>query len=346
MEQELEKLVSLRYSPELTLDRLKNLFDNQDIDYIFVRLIEGYHLSTPELKKLWGHIQVHGTYQSITKIYLLNRKRKNFSFFFTTLLQLFEKTLDLEELKTLEKIVSELSSKTKIPIDDIQHYISTSIGEISVAPKPPWVDVREGENLSLLTTVSAGGEVSEKRFQNLLDESTDIFHSFVYEPSSGDEKGTFVKEKIPLNIRETIQTFMSGISSVEVDPEDEILANRVFGPQNRFKDKNCPYNLNEIGPCRMLNCYCRGKNETSPDVDSGIEWFDGFCDVCSSTILNKSHAVRYPFKNGGWIGVFCSFRCLHRSIFFSGAENIDQMIRLENLKSTLMEHGIMDRTAT
>ena len=361
MDKELERISKLKYSPEVTLDKLKNIFDTQDTDLVFIKLIIGYHLSIEELKAVWDHVQVHGTYQNIVKVYLIKREEQNFGGFFTTLLQLFEKVLTAAEMKFLLREISDLSIKTKVPIEDAEHFLTISIGEIIPASKPDWVDVREGENLSLLTSVSAGGAISEKRYQYLLDEATDIFHSFerTLEPSPGETKGPdgssgdlssgegmFVKEKIPMDVRSTIQTYLAGISSLEIDPKDEILPNRVFGPQNKFKDKDCPYNLDEIGPCRMLNCYCRGKNDIPVDVDSGLEWFDGSCDVCNRKILNKSHAIRYPFREGGWSGVFCSWDCLKQGEFFSMTEDVDQYLRLENLRGTLDDYGIMDRSAT
>lgn len=369
MEKELEKIARLKYSPEVSLDKLKELFDTQDADLIFIKLITGYHYSVQELKKVWDHVQVHGTYKSIVKLYLVKREEKNFGFFFSTLLQLFDISLNADQLRFLLKDITLLANKTKVPVDDAEHFLKTSIGELEPAPKPDWVNVQEGENLSLLTTVSAGGAVSEKRYQYLLDEATDIFHSFekTLEPSPGETKispspdssgegeredslhsgeGVFVKEKIPLDVRETIQTYLSGISSLEIDPKDEILPNRVFGPQNRFQIRDCPYNLNEIGPCRMLNCYCRGRDDIPVDVDSGLEWFDGACDVCGRKILNKSHAIRYPFKDGGWAGVYCGWDCLKTGEFFSGTEDVDQYLRLENLRGSLELYGIMDRSAT
>jgi len=339
MEKELIKISKLKYSPGVTLDKLKELFKTEDIDLIFVKIITGYHLTIEEIKNIWNHIQVHGTYQSIIKTYLLKRTVKNFGVFYTSLFQIFDKELNPEEMKFLKKEISNLSEKTKIPVDDAEHFLTVSIGELTEAPTPPWVNVQDGENLSLLTTVSAGGEVSDKRYQSLLDEATDIFYSFTPStPDKGNGEGTFVKEKIDLDIRDTIQTYLSSISSLEIDPRDEILPNRVFGPQNRFEDKNCPYNLNEIGPCRMLNCYCREGDD--------LNWFSGTCDICKKTILNKSHALRYPFKNGGWVGVFCSWDCLNQSDFFAGTEDVDQYLRLENLRNTLDMYGIMDRSKT
>jgi hypothetical protein len=261
-------------------------------------------------------------------------------------------------MRFLLKNISLLANKTKVPIDDAKHFLSASIGELEPAPKPDWVNVQEGENLSLLTTVSAGGEVSDKRHQYLLDEATDIFHSFekslesspgelrLSKDEEGSGEGMFVKEKISLDIRKTVQTYLSGISSLEIDPKDEILPNRVFGPQNKFEIRNCPYNLNEIGPCRMLSCYCRGKDDIPVDVDSGLEWFDGTCDICDRKILNKSHVIRYPFKGGGWIGVYCSWDCLKEGEFYSGTEDMDQQLRLEHTRNTLELYGVMDRSMT
>jgi len=340
----LEKIVEKEQSSEKTISDLEELFSQEkrkELDSIFVEIISSYLLPREKIKILWKKVKVHGTYQELTEKYLLQRKVQNFGFFFETLIYLYDKQLSSLEIERMMTRVIRLRDKTLVPVEDVIHYLTVSKGQRQYAQKPDWVNVQEGENLSLLTTVSPGGNISEKRYKDLLDEATDIFYSF--EKTSDGEK--FVKEKIDLDIRKTVQTYLSSISSVASgDQQDEHIADRVFGPQNRFKDKECPYNLNEIGPCRMLNCYCRGNGTIETEADSGVEWFDGFCDVCNMGIMDKSHALRYPYRNGGWTGVYCCFECLQKSDYFGGIEDMDQYIRLENLRQSLETHGIMDRT--
>lgn len=332
--------------PEKTIVELKNYFKTEDIDMILINIISGYLLSRDEIKKLWDKIKIYGNLISITEKYLRKRKEMNFGTFFSTLEHLY-RPLDLNDFKRIITRVERLKSKTKIPVEDAIHYLETRIGNLDLAPIPNWINIKDGENMSLLTKVDIGSIAAEGiqsgEYKKLMDKATDIFYSF--EPSSDGD--ILVAENISLDIRETVQNYLSSISILPDDgrTDDAKLANRVFGPQNAFIDQHCPYNLNELGPCRMLNCFCRGNGDLVLDAQTDQkEWFDGNCDICNRRIRDKSHALRYPYKNGGWIGVFCSFSCLEESEFFNGIEDFDQYIRMENLGATLVRDGIMDRT--
>ena len=308
---------------------------------IYIKIINGYHLSEKEMKDLWKKLKVHGTPIDLIEKYLLYREDGNFGIFFGAITSLYDLKLTVPQLKRILVRICRLSQKTLIPIDDAVHFIETSIGELDYAPVPPWVTVEEGENISLLTEVDIGdSKIQAGKYEELLDRATDIFYSFMATPEKSG--GTLVQEKIPLDIRKTVQAYLSSVSS-----DGNVLATRVFGPQNAFMDHDCPYNLKKMGPCRMLNCYCRGSGDLVTDAQSDeIEWFDGSCDVCRKGIRDKSHALRYPYKNGGWVGVYCSIDCLRESEFFNEEEDYDQYIRMENLGATLKQHGIMDRTRT
>lgn len=346
----LSSIIREKDRPEKTITQLKNHFRTDDIDLIFIKIISGYLLSRDETKKLWDRIKVHGNYIDLSIKYLLKREDRNFGSFFSTLEYLYH-PFGLKDLKRLLIRVNGIGEKTKVPIDDAVHYLETRIGELDLAPIPKWVTSEEGENISLLTKVEVGGIAAESiqagEYKKLMDRATDIFYSFTLPPKGSGEGGTLVKESIPLDVRETVQNYLSAISIIPDDGNiDHVhLANRVFGPPNAFIDQHCPYNLNEIGPCRMLNCFCRGSGDRIVDAQTDEkEWFTGACDVCKRRIRDRSHALRYPYKNGGWVGVFCSFNCLEDSEFFSGIEDFDQYVRMENLGSTLMSDGIMDRT--
>ena len=53
-----------------------------------------------------------------------------------------------------------------------------------------------------------------------------------------------------------------------------------------------------------------GDNELYEN-DGKVSWFKGKCDSCRNFILDISHALRFPNRDGGWKGCYCSFKCLH-----------------------------------
>lgn len=332
----------IKSTPQRTIDGLCDKFGTKDLDRIYVEMISGYLLTIEEVKKLWLHVKVHGTYLDLVEKYLLFRKNRTFANFYSSLSVLYDMEPTLTQLKSTLSLVRRVNEKVEVDVSDAVQYLTTFIGEKDAAPKPPWVNVKEGENRSMLTDISAGG-IGEKRYQDLLDESTNLFFSFIPNEDESDDGERLVKDKIPLDIRKTVQNYLSSVSGDIVEEGDDARV-RVFGPQNRFVDRNCPYNLDALGPCRMLNCYCRGGGDIIEDAEKVPEWFTGRCDVCNRKILDKSWAVRYPYKDGGWDGVYCGFKCLESAEYFEGDENFDQYVRMENLRDSLLRVGIMDRT--
>lgn len=347
----------IKQKPSQTRHVLEEIFDTKDIDSIYVKIISQYLLDIEEFMRLWLHLNLHGTYLDLVEKYLLDRDRtKNFSNFFSTILYVYDLKDTVSVLKNTLTRVKQVKDKEDVYVEDAVIFLKTAIGEKETAPVPEWVNIKPGENRSLLSSVKAGPDnwqEEQKRYDELLDKSTDIFFAL---SASTDNEGTvsrdsplivgeekLVKDSIPLDVRKTIQNYLSTIAGIEDEKglsEKDRIRTRVFGPQNRFDKKHCPFNLDGLGPCRMLNCYCRG----SEDEDDNEEWFTGSCDVCKRKILDKSHVVRYPYPCGGWDGVFCSFDCLRQAEYFQGLEVYDEYIRLENLKYTLDRVGIMDRT--
>jgi len=331
---DLEKII--KSTPQKTISSLCEEFKTKDLDKIYVEMISKYLLSIEDVKKLWLHVKVYGTYLKLTETYLMMRKDRTFGNFFSSITYLYDLEPTLAELKGTLSLVKRVKDKVEVDIEDALIYLNTRIGERCAAPKPPWVNVKKGENRSMLTDIPER-VLDDRRYLDLLDESTNLFFSFIPEDEEKVDFGDgeqLVKDKIPLDVRRTVQNYLSK-NLPETGENSRV---RVFGPQNRFMDKHCPYNLNALGPCRMLNCYCRGEDDTI------VEWFTGYCGVCSKKILDKSWALRYPYPDGGWDGVYCSFECLESDQYFEGDENYDQYVRMENMKDSLLTIGIMDRT--
>ena len=228
-----------------------------------------------------------------------------------------------------------------IPVVNTVIYLENLKGDKTYSKKPEWVSVLSGENLSLLNTINPGDSIDgvrENKFTEIVSESQNLFYSM----TKNDE---LIPDGIPINIEETIQSYLSTLSidnsTVSHNP------NRIFGPMNRFMSRDCPFNPESLGPCRMLECQCREINipgiEYIEDINLA-DWFSGYCDKCLCKIRDKSHAIRYPVKGGGWRGTFCSIKCLQSGELMENTE--EENIRIELLRKTLDSDGIMDRANT
>lgn len=80
---------------------------------------------------------------------------------------------------------------------------------------------------------------------------------------------------------------------------------RYYGPMNPIFGSECSSGK---GRCRMLSCCCHLDGVAQTEGDPG--WFSGYCQNCHRGISHFSHAIRYPFLNGGFGEGYCSDKCL------------------------------------
>lgn len=179
-------------------------------------------------------------------------------------------------------------------------YIEELLLEKKMAPIPVWVSRKEGENPPLIYAES----------EMTLEENNEIVEDFLSALSIVDDEDEVIAEYLSENAR-------MSVTEPEID--------RYYGPQNAKIGKKC---CSFDGRCRMLECKC----------DSG-EWFNGYCDECLSSIRDISHSIRYPLKNGGWRGCYCSIECMIKKF----SEKKRSFAKINNLKTFLSTVGIYDR---
>lgn len=80
-----------------------------------------------------------------------------------------------------------------------------------------------------------------------------------------------------------------------------------------------------------------------------FDWFKGYCERCDRRIQWYHHAVRMPVEDGGWMGCYCSWKCVRKDLRSEG-ELVDQVspypmrLRLLNVFQPMFEkYGIYDR---
>lgn len=95
--------------------------------------------------------------------------------------------------------------------------------------------------------------------------------------------------------------------------------------ENFNRDSNSNDPCSRWGGCRSMVCYENDNyNEETEEliipnvVDQGrldeLEWFTGSCQNCNRKIRKKHHAVRSIPYGGGWLGCYCSFKCVKDDI--------------------------------
>jgi hypothetical protein len=186
------------------------------------------------------------------------------------------------------------------------------------------------------------------------DENEILYKTYTYDNSLNSEKILFqLKEAIEKNVKteglsEEQLKEMERMTSLSVSLKENLLneheqfpPERYYGPSNEIFEQEC---CGLKGPCRMFYCVCRNEsdyddtsytNEISPQ-----NWFIGSCEECGIGIEKYRYAVRFPVKNGGWIGCFCGFECMKKS----NIRPIDREaeICIKEIKESIQKIGIVD----
>lgn len=166
------------------------------------------------------------------------------------------------------------------------------------APIPNWIDDRMTTDKELEDKLQLLDKTLNVNDDILAKHLYDELHVYVEE--SKDDMVNIIS-KLDKNSKDTLKTLITG--------NDDNLT-PFFGPSNPF-----PTYLHDPIQERMFLC-----NVYIPDVDVEDEplimdqdlhdWFDGSCDECGQRIRSYHHCLRLPMLTGGWMGCFCSWKCL------------------------------------
>lgn len=110
----------------------------------------------------------------------------------------------------------------------------------------------------------------------------------------------FHPSSIALNVPGKGKILAVSIERMEPNPDDFYhQVDKILGPVNAKTLEYCNSNRN----CRMFECECKNS-----------DWFTGECEICNQIITCKYFSLRYPVRNGGWYGCFCSKFCLDKFV--------------------------------
>lgn len=334
LEEDINKLIDDKSSCEVLHQKLSKYDLNKDIDNVVIVAIDNYLLSSNQLKYLICTLKTLSPCMEILKKVIVYDGKLQPELFIQKILQIYDKVLTEDEVNYLIKFTEDCEYNFGLNFEDLKIYFNYYITSKTYAEKPEWVSRKEGENISLLETVSPGAPLAQiyqsENIRNIMKENSSIIKSL----SMGNKNID--------NVEDAISSFLSTLSKTK-DTNEVDQPSRIFGPPNAFDNRDCSTGPRETGPCRMLECSCLlGEEE-----DNNIDWFSGHCDQCNNIIIDRSHVVRYPKEKGGWEGCFCCILCITNKYNIdedNDIENLDKsMFRLELLKNTLENNGIMDR---
>lgn len=290
-----------------------------EIDDLVVLTITNFNCDPDDMKYIINTIDVPD-YDYIIEYMIQNKDRMLFSVMYENINYCFSKKLTynlLEKQITIARLYDN---------EVVEKYLKMKQNQIDdFKPKPKYVSVQEGESRTMLETVNQGNDQTKIQVR---DDLSTLSDKYIKSLSFNDTK------KSDFDIEKAINIFMAtraqGLSS-EKNHVD--IRNRLWGPINAIPKTNCYNNKDKLGPCRMLHCECR-EEETET-------WFTGQCLVCNTKIRNKSYAVRFPHPKGGWVGCYCSFKCMKESPPVDITNTIDILINFT--RETLQKDGIFDR---
>jgi hypothetical protein len=196
--------------------------------------------------------------------------------------------------------------------------------------KPAWVhDPKEGENeivyKSYLSTQSLN---SEKIFFQLKDS----IEKYVKTEGLNEEQ---------LQELEKITSLSVSLKENFLNTNEQFPPERYYGLSNEILDQDC---CGMKGPCRMYYCVCR--NEDDYDNTSYTQelnpqsWFIGSCEECGIGIEKFRYAIRFPIKDGGWLGCFCSFECMRKSNIRPYDKEAE--FRVKEIKEYIQKIGVVN----
>ena len=248
------------------------------------------------------------------------------------------------------KMLLELSGETN---PGVSNYLAGKIRKISpFAPKPKWVsDFREGEykTLPFQSEVKIPEKIPGAFELPPIDEivrqlAEGIEHSGI----TVDDKQTavrLIRAKVSIATTaeriELLKPIIDLSHKIEQQSDDGIF--RVLGPSNPLiggSSKEMNY-----GGCRMFICEVFDFNQDTGYVE---DWFEGYCYKCDLRIRTRWHAIRMPRPSGGWIGCYCSWKCVRDAVYSSGVnpEGKNDMITdllIDDFETQINIIGIQDR---
>lgn len=355
----LSEICDLIYEKKYSSTEIESLLEpfdeDEDLDKVVITICREFLTEKEKIKYIVENCQ--NLNDIIYLLILLFDEKRNSSYQVTaeSLLYCYSHDLTNKDIETLLSNLEEYQENSRdYDTSDISCYLkSKRTFDRQNYKKPYWVSLQEGENIALLATVPLGNSESsdeEVKFEKMISSYSNFFYQFLPKKEKYDEDiSAFTINDLPENIQRAVQVFLN--TSTDYEKEESKVkigsSDRVWGPRNSILGKECVSGPDGKGPCRMLQCECLDL-DPSGDVDiyegkGEVTWFTGKCDGCDKFIMDISHAIRFPHRDGGWIGCYCSFDCMVSDPPTEICKEENILLRI--MKENIDRNGIMDRSS-
>jgi len=344
------------YQERLDSDRSRCLLEpfdpEEDMDNIIICICREFVCDAEVAKYIKNLFNDLSDIITILTLAFYQKKGYHYSIIAGNILTCYDHVLTNDQIDILLQNLSMYVERTRDhTTEDIYSFLKNrKTFDFESYEAPYWVSLDEGENISLLQTVSTGvdeeGEESGG-FQKFLSENDFVFQMVPNGKGKKKEEEGYYIQNLPERIQSSIDSFLRTSTQTESEEMNVKigLPNRVWGPTNKIKDRDCVSGPDGKGPCRMLQCECLGIGDSyeTEDFVGELTWFHGKCDGCGKHILDPSHALRFPYRQGGWKGCYCCWKCLTEKPPFYIRE--EESILLSIMKRTIDTFGIMNRSS-
>jgi hypothetical protein len=355
----LSHICDLIYEEKYRSDDIEYLLErfdkDEDLDKVVITICREFLTDRDTIKYIVQNSQNLSNIIYMLTVLFDEKRNSSYQMIAENLLYCYDYDLTNKDINSLLSNLEEYDSDTRdYETDDIACYLKNKrVFDRESYKKPYWVSLQEGENIGLLATVPLGiseSEDEEVKFDKLINSYSSFFYQLLPKKERyGEDTSIFSINDLPENIQRSIQVFLNASTEYESKESKTKIgtSDRVWGPKNSIPGKECASGPDGKGPCRMLQCECLDLDEDdNNDIyenEGEVTWFKGKCDGCGDFIPDLSHALRFPHRNGGWVGCYCSFDCMvnHPPDQICKEENILLGIMKENID----RYGIMDRSS-
>lgn len=330
---------------QITLDRLLSIFINKCVEYaskeslktifkVFYDLIPIEYGQLDHLTRIF----TYGTLNNEAFYFVITTMNKPIDYYFQHLIDWDLDSIIMVAAKNIAftykyvhnstwRFLYNIAYDSVYPNDFMLEFLSAKVKEDSpIVLQPYWIineylpiiptytEIQEPIILDNILTNTLTDEV-----RNLMDD--DMYN--VYMNANEEEQLTIIKPYLLYINKELI---------------------KVYGPSNTLFNVNLNgENICSTIGCRMLTCNEFHEDDDIYDEDyfeNTQDWFTGSCEYCLNTIEHRHYACRFPPKNGGWLGCYCSWDCVRYDTKSTKYVELELMDIFEN---QLLDVGIQDR---
>ena len=208
-----------------------------------------------------------------------------------------------------------------LPLSEVEHKEEPVVLKITKREVKaiPWEDRKLPFENTLVIPETRPSEFKFPSIPDSVDLLTAGLHDQGYSFDDIEEARSLLTNHLTISTPEEKLALLAPVfeTKARVDLTDDTELFRILGPANASVDQDLT--LNHIccryGGHRMMTCVdFENYDEDTDTVIEDYDWYKGACDQCHLRLRSRAHAVRKPRPHGGWLGCYCSWKCVRESL--------------------------------